>query len=1090
MDTLNLGDRFEKDSDLESVTSDILYQGRNRKTTTTESIAGTDTDHDDDETLSLVSGTTGLAEDEEEEEAREGEELFENRNIMDNLPEHACNYCGIHNPASVVQCVTCDKWFCNARGNSSSSHIVNHLVRARHKIVKLHPESDLGDTTLECYNCGNRNAFMLGFISAKSETVVVILCRHPCASNQSSSKGLNWDTAEWQPLIDDRSFLSWLVTVPNDKEQLASRHLSPSEMARLEDLWKENPNGKLEDLQKSNELEQEVAPVLFRYDDAYQYQRVFSPLVLVEAEYDKKLKESQAQDDVSVTWDLGLSKRYLVSFFLSKFDFADMKISVGDELKIKLNDGSKKPWESTGYVVKIPDGHSEEVTMELKTSSKTPPTNQTKNFSIEFVWSNTTYTRIQYALKKFATDDMSVSGYIYHKLLGHDTESISFRTELPKVFSVPGVTELNISQINAVKNVLQKPLSLIQGPPGTGKTVVSTTIVYHLVRMTNEPVLVCAPSNVAVDQLAERLEKTGLRVVRLAAKSREHLDSNVQHLTLHERVKTDTKNQELLKLMQLKEELGELSADDEKKYLRHLKKAEKNILSRADVVCCTCSGAGDLRLRDIRFRTTLIDESTQATEPECLIPIVHGCKQVILIGDHQQLGPVITNRKAAKAGLRQSLFERLIHLGHVPIRLTMQYRMHPCLSEFPSNMFYEGALQNGVTQLDRERPNVDFPWPAVDQPMMFWSNLGQEEISSSGTSYLNRSEAANCEKAVTRFFKAGISPSQIGIITPYEGQRTYISQFMQQSGSMNKELYKAVEVESVDAFQGREKDYIVLSCVRSNEHQGIGFLSDPRRLNVAMTRAKYGIVLLGNPRVLSKNPLWSHLLIHFRQAGCLVEGPLNKLQKCMIQLSKPRVPKQPQNPIVPFGEVSSNQYGSNGMQEQMQQMATQMQMQMQPGQYPSQIPVQPGQQQFAGMMSEYYFPNPNGGIPVTYHHQQQQQSFANNDKPFDQTTLETQSVMSMNPEEQDAPLLSSFVPTIFGQGYGVENDNNGMNGKKQKSVAENNAANNEIAVGNSMSERMNKFLQGMADEANDDDDSIDEELQSINTSFASQVGLY
>ena len=115
-----------------------------------------------------------------------------------------------------------------------------------------------------------------------------------------------------------------------------------------------------------------------------------------------------------------------------------------------------------------------------------------------------------------------------------------------------------------------------------------------------------------------------------------------------------------------------------------------------------------------------------------------------------------------------------------------------------------------------------------------------------------RTEASNVEKIVTRFFKSGVLPSQIGVITPYEGQRSYIVSYMQSNGTLKKELYKEVEVASVDAFQGREKDYIIVSCVRSNEHQGIGFLNDPRRLNVALTRAKYGLVILGNPKVLSK----------------------------------------------------------------------------------------------------------------------------------------------------------------------------------------------------------------------------------------------
>jgi regulator of nonsense transcripts 1 len=120
------------------------------------------------------------------------------------------------------------------------------------------------------------------------------------------------------------------------------------------------------------------------------------------------------------------------------------------------------------------------------------------------------------------------------------------------------------------------------------------------------------------------------------------------------------------------------------------------------------------------------------------------------------------------------------------------------------------------------------------------------------TDNFSRTEASNVEKIVTKFFRSGILPSQIGVITPYEGQRSYVVNYMQYNGSLKKDLYKEVEVASVDAFQGREKDYIILSCVRSNEHQGIGFLNDPRRLNVALTRAKYGMVILGNPKVLSK----------------------------------------------------------------------------------------------------------------------------------------------------------------------------------------------------------------------------------------------
>ncbi|KAG1898551.1 AAA domain-containing protein [Suillus fuscotomentosus] len=195
-------------------------------------------------------------------------------------------------------------------------------------------------------------------------------------------------------------------------------------------------------------------------------------------------------------------------------------------------------------------------------------------------------------------------------------------------------------------------------------------------------------------------------------------------------------------------------------------------------------------------------------------------------------------------------------------------------------MFYKGMLQNGVTAPERLRKNVDFPWPAPDTLMFFYQNLGQEEISSSGTSFLNRTEASNIEKIVTKFFESGVVPNQIGVVTPYEGQCSYIVNYMQFNGSLKKELYKDIEVAS--------KDYIILSCVRSNEHQGIGFLNDPHHLNVALTRAKYGVVILGNPKVLSKHPLWHYLLTHYKERNTLVEGLLNNLQASMIQFSKPR----------------------------------------------------------------------------------------------------------------------------------------------------------------------------------------------------------
>lgn len=644
----------------------------------------------------------------------------------------------------------------------------------------------------------------------------------------------------------------------------------------------------MQDLEKPG-IDSEPAHVLLRYDDGYQYEKTFGPLVRLEADYDKKLKESATQENIEVRWDVGLNKKTTVFFTLAKTD-SDMKLMHGDELRLRYVGEHYNSWSEVGHVIKVPDNFGDDVGLELKNSSNAP-VKCTNNFTVDFIWKCTSFDRMTRALRHFAMDRNSVSNYIYARLLGHGradgSDEILFRGPQPKLYSAPHLPDLNRSQVYAVKHALQRPLSLIQGPPGTGKTVTSATIVYQLVKQHGGTVLVCAPSNTAVDQLTEKIHRTNLKVVRVCAKSREAIDSPVSFLALHNQIRNMETNSELKKLQQLKDETGELSSADEKRY-RSLKRGTENqLLEAADVICCTCVGAGDLRLSRIKFTSILIDESMQSTEPECMVPVVLGAKQLILVGDHCQLGPVVMCKKASRAGLSQSLFERLVVLGIRPFRLEVQYRMHPELSQFPSNFFYEGSLQNGVCAEDR-RLKLDFPWPQPERPMFFLVTQGQEEIAGSGTSFLNRTEAANVEKITTRFLKAGIKPEQIGIITPYEGQRAYLVQYMQYQGSLHSRLYQEIEIASVDAFQGREKDIIIMSCVRSNERQGIGFLNDPRRLNVALTRAKFGIIIVGNPKVLAKQQLWNHLLNFYKDRKVLVEGSLNNLKESLIHFQKPK----------------------------------------------------------------------------------------------------------------------------------------------------------------------------------------------------------
>ncbi|KAF8065906.1 UPF1 [Scenedesmus sp. PABB004] len=808
----------------------------------------------------------------------EGFDEASSTHTPEQLPEWACAYCGIYSPASVVKCLATGKWFCNGRLGTSGSCIVVHLVKSKSREVQLHKDSPLGEAVLECYASGSRNVFALGFVPVACDNTVVLLARDTPPS-APAVRDLGVDMTQWQPIIEDRQFVSWMVKHPGEEERARGRRLTPQQVSALEELWKARPEARADDLDAAGEEPASSAtPVVLRYDDAAQYSSVFRPLIKLEADYDRASKEAQRREGITLRWDVGLNKKKLAYFFFPQDD-VEVKLMMGDELRLRHRcPAGRPPWEGTGHVITT-RGASEEVCLEMDRPEV--PEDTTVGYALEFVWKGTSHDRMASALKLFRDYSPSISGYLFHVLLGHEVEPITLRIPLPAgSFSAPGLPELNHSQLHAVRSVLQQPLSLIQGPPGTGKTVTSATIVYHLCTTAGSQVLVCAPSNVGVDQLAEKVAATGLKVVRMVAKSREAVASPVEHLTLHHQV--------FRKLGQLKADKGGLTSADERQYGQLRRALEAEVLAHADVVCATCMGAGDPRLTSLRFQHVLVDECTQASEPEALLPLVLGAKQVILVGDHCQLPPVVMCKRAAEAGLTQSLFERLRLLGIKPIRLQVQYRMHPCLSEFPSNTFYEGTLQNGAGAGDRRGGAPGLPWPKPDRPMMFWVQLGAEEISASGTSYLNRTEAANVEKLLTRFLQAGVLPGQLGVITPYEGQRAHIVSTLLRHGPLRQDLYRGIEVSSVDAFQGREKDYIILSCVRSNEASGIGFLSDPRRLNVSLTRARYGLVLLGNPRALSRQPLWAALLSHFKEHELLVEGPLTNLKPSLVALSAPK----------------------------------------------------------------------------------------------------------------------------------------------------------------------------------------------------------
>ena len=847
-----------------------------------EDFISEDEDKQDNELLELNKKLEGKNEElKEDKQDKEIDEKIERDQEQDDEGEGGCAYCGIGNGKNLIKCneKSCQRWFCNGcTDDYSASHIIFHLTKSKHKEISTSSNSDFGKMSLVCYNCNCKNIFLLGFLESKDKNTGLILCREPCLAT-CKLEDENFEKNTWVPLISEKKLLEWLIASPDGSDLEQCQKVSIRRMAKSEEKWVKESN-KNEDLEeKKNYLQ----PVKLTYEDGQDYLDTFEPLICAEEEYDKKIKENQKKQPVKVVF-IKKSKKVIAKFFFPRED-NELKLVPGDELLI--SDSRDIEISYKGYIIKMEI--DDEVHLELEKQSKIPAEG---TYFCEIVWKGTSFKRMLDGLYLFVNDKESVSSYLYHKILGHqvDEKKTKSSINIPKDLTVKGLPELNYYQNLGIKKALQTPLFLIQGPPGTGKTVTSAAIVHHLAKANSGMVLVCAPSNIAADQLAHKISKTGVIVVRVCAKSREAISTNVEHLCLHMLIRTDWHNKDskrLNDLIKTREEMGELSQDNYELYKKLKSKAENEVMSTAEVVVTTCVTALDKRLKNYRFPFVLIDEATQSCESECLIPLLKGAKHAILVGDHCQLGPVVLCKQAAKAGFKMSLFERLVKLKVKPHMLQVQYRMHPKLSEFTSNNFYSGNLQNGVSSEERLHLSVNFNWPNPNKPLFFYHTCGVEQFSSTGTSYLNQKEAEFIEKAVTSLLKGGVKPDQIGIITPYEGQRSYLVSYMIKNGSVNMSFYKDIEVASVDSFQGREKDYILLSCVRSNDQGGIGFLNDPRRLNVALTRARYGLIIVGNAIVLSKHTLWNNLLYHYKSNGLLVEGNLQGFRELIISLKEP-----------------------------------------------------------------------------------------------------------------------------------------------------------------------------------------------------------
>lgn len=435
---------------------------------------------------------------------------------------------------------------------------------------------------------------------------------------------------------------------------------------------------------------------------------------------------------------------------------------------------------------------------------------------------------------------------------------------------------LNPTQEAAVNQVLHaQDVAIVHGPPGTGKTTTLVEAIYETLHRENQ-VLVCAQSNMAVDWISEKLMDRGVPVLRIGNPSR--VNDRMLSFTYERRFES---HPDYPQLWSIRKAIRELYArgrkgserDSLRQKINSLKdrateleiRINDALFAEARVIACTLVSSAHRLLMGHRFGTLFIDEAAQALEPACWIAI-RKADRVILAGDHCQLPPTVKCPEALHGGLGHTLMETLVHTQPEAVSLLqIQYRMNDDIVRFPSQWFYHGAVQSAPEV--KYRGILDF-----DTPIEWVNTEGddcQEEFVGESYGRINKAEAQLTLEQLQRYIeKIGKERFlderiDVGIISPYKAQVQYLRQMLRKEPFF-KPYRPYLTVNTVDGFQGQERDVILISLVRANEDGQIGFLSDLRRMNVAITRARMKLIILGNAATLTRHPFYRKLYAYIQ----------------------------------------------------------------------------------------------------------------------------------------------------------------------------------------------------------------------------------
>lgn len=436
---------------------------------------------------------------------------------------------------------------------------------------------------------------------------------------------------------------------------------------------------------------------------------------------------------------------------------------------------------------------------------------------------------------------------------------------------------LNHAQEHAVSEVLRaRDVAVVHGPPGTGKTTTLVEAVCEVLRRENQ-VLICAQSNMAVDWISEKLIERGVSVLRVGNPLR-----MTDEMLAHSYERRFSDHPDYPHLWALRRQIRQLYAlprrsrpasfrskiDALREKASSLEwRIRQQLFEETRAVTCTLAGSASQLLDGLHFHTLFIDEAAQALEAACWIAI-RRADRIVLAGDHQQLPPTVKCPAAARGGLSRTMMEQIVsHCPETVTLLDVQYRMNETLMTFPSRWFYGGRVKSAPEV--RHRGILDFDVPATWIDTDYLDDAGQEKFVGEGYGRVNKAEA-ELTLQVLRDYIRRIGPDRMideridfGIISPYRAQVQFLRRLLRHDEEL-RPFRQMMTVNTVDGFQGQERDVVLISLVRANDKGQIGFLGDLRRMNVAMTRARMKLIILGHAPTLCRHTFYKALFDYIR----------------------------------------------------------------------------------------------------------------------------------------------------------------------------------------------------------------------------------